>query len=328
MKLCTTAAGNTLLSADEARVKLDNVAKQLLADRQFLARIMKSYVREYKDIPLHDIETKYIDPQGIYISKIGVAKNVTNTDLIVGDNTESKSVNEGNVTYDLAFSAIYPGKEGLYIQMYMNVEIQNNYYPGYPIETRGAYYAARRLTAQLPTINQDTDYGKLKKSYSIWLCIGNVPKKHAGTVSSYKLTKKDLVGNVYINPDVYDLLEVIVIRFNDDAICKDRTLKILQTLFTHKISNVEKINKLNEYGVAMTEEIKGGIGSMCTYGEYIAETSRREGKIEGKAEERAESIVTYIDNVIVNLNVPVERACEILNVSLKDYNDSKKILGR
>lgn len=67
---------------------------------------------------------------------------------------------------------------------------------------------------------------------------------------------------------------------------------------------------------------------MCTYGEYIAETSRREGKIEGKAEERAESIVTYIDNVIVNLNVPVERACEILNVSLKDYNDSKKILGR
>lgn len=33
--------------------------------------------------------------------------------------------------------------------MYIIVEAQNAYYKGYPIEMRGVYYAARRLSSQL-----------------------------------------------------------------------------------------------------------------------------------------------------------------------------------
>ena len=52
---------------------------------------------------------------------------------------------------------------GKQIGMYLNLEAQSDYYPGYPIEPRGIYYAARRLTAQLKKIDKDTNYGALQK---------------------------------------------------------------------------------------------------------------------------------------------------------------------
>lgn len=66
--------------------------------------------------------------------------------------------------------------------------------PGYPIEPRGIYYAARRLTAQLKRIDKDTNYGSLQKVYSIWLCMGNVPVYEENTVSLYSLNKNDIIG--------------------------------------------------------------------------------------------------------------------------------------
>ena len=104
--------------------------------------------------------------------------------------TEDKSNNEGNITYDIMFRAGYPGKKDETIGLYINLEIQNSYYPGYPLEARAVYYAARRLSSELTKIDNHTNYGELQKVYSIWLCMGDdVPDKKAGTVSLYQLKK-------------------------------------------------------------------------------------------------------------------------------------------
>ena len=62
-------------------------------------------------------------------------RNLSN---IEGLNTEDKTLNEGNIYYDIVFSALYPKEEGRYIGMYINLEMQQDMYPVYEIETRAS----------------------------------------------------------------------------------------------------------------------------------------------------------------------------------------------
>ena len=50
------------------------------------------------------------------------------------------------------------------------------------------------LQAQLSTITQTTDYSKLEKCYSIWICAEDVPKKLQNTLTEYSFSKKDIIG--------------------------------------------------------------------------------------------------------------------------------------
>ena len=56
--------------------------------------------------------------------------------VISGMDTEDKSVREGTVTYDIRFRAIVPDSEEQ-IALIINVEAQNDFYPGYPLIKRG-----------------------------------------------------------------------------------------------------------------------------------------------------------------------------------------------
>ena len=157
---------NTILSTEEGKEKYDATLKELLANKQFLSRILKRFVSEFTGYPLEDIEKKYIEADSISVSKTGVERNRTNID---GISNEDKTLNEGNIYYDIIFRAYYPGKDGGYIGLYINLEMQNAYYTGYDMEARGVYYAARRLSSQLKRINKETDYRCLEKVYSILL---------------------------------------------------------------------------------------------------------------------------------------------------------------
>ena len=65
----------------------------------------------------------------------------------------------------------------------MNVEAQKKFYLKYRIVTRGIFTGARMLSEQLDREFTDSEYGKLKKVYSIWICmnaplhIGNSPDR-------------------------------------------------------------------------------------------------------------------------------------------------------
>ena len=61
------------------------------------------------------------------------------------------------------------------VKIIVNVEMQNKYHTGYDLVTRGIFYAARQISAQLDkefTVdkNDKIKYGNLKKVYSIWIC--------------------------------------------------------------------------------------------------------------------------------------------------------------
>ena len=60
--------------------------------------------------------------------------------------------------------------DGGEIGLYINIEAQNDIYPGYPLEMRAVYYCARLLCSQLKTVSRETNYEGLNKACSIWLC--------------------------------------------------------------------------------------------------------------------------------------------------------------
>jgi len=108
-----------------------------------------------------------------------------------------------------------------------------------------------------------------------------VPKKAAGTVSYYHMTKEDLVGDFEQDSDIYDKISTIMIRFDEDSDIEDPYLKSLQTIFKKETTKQEKIDAFEEQGIEIDDQLESGVSDMCNYGSYVASSSRKEGLKEG-----------------------------------------------
>lgn len=154
MKVENILANNISLTEESA--KLDASCKKLLANKIILAWIMKNCMEEYSEFDVSEIAEKYIEgsPQ---IANVAVHQDEAGTELITGMGTESNSVQEGKITYDIRFWAIHP-RSGEMIRLIINIEAQNDFYPGYPLVKRGIYYGSRMISAQYGTEFTELDY--------------------------------------------------------------------------------------------------------------------------------------------------------------------------
>ena len=124
-----------MISTAGEKAAYDRACKKLLANKVILAWIMKSCLEEYRDYKISEIASKYIEgkPQ---ISEIAVFPDEEiESQQITGLSTEDNTINEGTITYDIKFRAIVPGTEEK-ISLIINIEAQNDFYPGYPIIKR------------------------------------------------------------------------------------------------------------------------------------------------------------------------------------------------
>ena len=70
---------------------------------------------------------------------------------------------------------------------------------------------------QLGELTEETDYGKLQKTYSIWVCYDlQIPKKLKNTLSRYKITRDENPCGHY---SLCDNKVVLVALKHDYAIC-------------------------------------------------------------------------------------------------------------
>lgn len=316
----------TILATEDGKAKYDDALKSLLSNRQILSWILKSTVPEFMDCTLEDIEQKYIEPDSISVSQVFVGQNLTN---IEGTSNEDKTLNEGNVYFDIVFKAVYPGNEGSgerkLIPVFINIEAQNSYYPGYPIEKRAIYYASRKLNSQLRSINPNTDYGILQKVYSIWLCIGNVPNKDANTITLYTVQKHDILGIKETDPDNYRLINAVVVRMNDNVDPATDFLKLLQTLCSNLLGKAEKLKELNEIGLRLDHDLEGGINRMCNVSDYIWEKAATEGMAQGMAQGLEKGTADTIRRIVTSMLQRGDQPDAISEVTGCPLEDIKKI---
>lgn len=144
-----TIIAKNIRVADE-KASYDAACKRLLSEKIILAWIMKNCLEEYRDCDVDEIAGKYIEgtPQ---VGEVAAAPDESNrSSMIQGAGNEDASLTEGTVAYDIRFLAVAP-VSGELIRLIINIEAQNDFYPGYPLVKRGIYYCSRMISAQYGT---------------------------------------------------------------------------------------------------------------------------------------------------------------------------------
>lgn len=100
---------------------------------------------------------------------------------------------EGMVYYDILCYIDVPQEDEKNIRVYLNVEIQNNPYPGYSIITRGYAYISRIVSEQWESEYDDKNYDGMKKVYSLWI-MPKAPKRKDGHMNVYETNERIICG--------------------------------------------------------------------------------------------------------------------------------------
>ncbi len=171
-----TYLSTTISSVGDGDAKSNAHALKLLADKQILARIMKRLIPDFFEMTVAeiiecisavDIQTKPVEPGRSNLGPVPLQETVDNVQ------------NEGVLYYDIRFAARTRLED---IRILLNVEAQNTTdfsKLGYHISNRIVFYMCRMVSAQKNVEFFHSDYDKLKRVYSIWICFNNIISKGA-----------------------------------------------------------------------------------------------------------------------------------------------------
>ena len=304
-----------MISTAGEKAAYDNACKRLLANKIILAWIMKSCLEEYRDCEISEIASKYIEGEA-QISEAAVHTDEEAESLqIRGLNTEDSTINEGTVTYDIRFRAIVPGT-GERISLIINVEAQNDFYPGYPIVKRNLYYCCRLVSSQYGTEFTNSHYEKIKKVYSIFICM-NPPNYRKNTINQYSIQEENLIGEFDENVEYYDLLTGIIICLGDVDDKMTGILKLLEVLLSSERGTKEKKKILQEeFGIRMTQELEREVSEMCNLSDGVEQKGIAKGRTYGIVE----GIATSIRNLMESMGWSIEQAMDALQIPTEERN--------
>lgn len=275
--------GQALENADY-EIRLDEHAKELLADKYILAEIVKRLIPDFRDMPRDEIRN-YIqaDP---YISRVRVHPGETNpslekADAIRSEGQESRTPNEGLASFDVLFSLTLPDSGKASVEVYIDIEAQGTENLRYYLETRAVYYLARLLSSQYQRDFKHAEYEKLRKAYSIWIVM-DPSSRNADTISSIAFRQDAVYGNPEDNKG-YDRAQAFIVRLQPGADrSEDRLVSLLSMLFSAEISPIEKEDVLTrEYSIPVTEQLERKVYNMCNYSTYVRNKSMQQGIQQG-----------------------------------------------
>ena len=278
MNTDTTIAKNIRVADEKA--SYDAACKRLLSEKIILAWIMKNCLEEYRDCDVEEIAEKYIEgtPQ---VGEVAVAADETNrVSMIQGAGNEDTSLTEGTVTYDIRFFAIAP-VSGELIRLIINIEAQNDFYPGYPLIKRGIYYCSRMISAQYGTEFTNSHYENIKKVYSIWICM-NPPKSRENSITRYYIAEENLVGSVKERKADYDLIAAVMICLGKESDSDTDLMKLLNVLLSTETGSQDKCQILEEdFHIRMTQILESEVSLMCNLSKGVEEKGIEKGRQEG-----------------------------------------------
>lgn len=308
---------------DDKNASYDALAKKFLSRKAILARILKYSVKEFATCKLEDIEQKYIegDPT-LTINTVPLDDSI----YIKGRNAESKSPNEGLVTFDIIFDAILPTDNEI-AKFIINVEPQKttkNLY--YKLMKRTVYYAARLISSQKEKEFKNDDYDKLKKIFSIWVCM-EVQNYRADSIQEYRLTEKVLHGNFHDDIKNYDLMTIIILNLGENS-TTHKLLNLLHLIFMELKPSEEKTKILRDnYQIELSQDMKEELEKMGGLMEPLlniakkqaakqaAEQAAAETKIKVEAETEKTTLIKNIRSLMKTLNLTAQQAMDALQIS-------------
>ena len=349
-KMKTEAA--SMISCYDHKKKYDMYCKKLLSNKQILAYVMKGCIPEYADIPLEDI------PSYIEMSSINTAdcEYIDDHQVEVTD----EAIPGAQIKYDIQFEATIPMKHkkagrntpaDKKVRMIINLESQAKDDPGYPLIKRALYYCSRLMARQKHPKDgfQHSDYDRIKKVCSIWICIGHNNQKN-DVINTYKIQETCETKIWHAAKEDYDLLTAVMVYPKKEGVRKaqdipnaveqedenkQRLLELLKILFIKNLVIEDKKEQLQKtYGILMEKEIDQEVMTMCNFSDFIEQRGiekgleqgmekglkkgllqgKAEGKKEGKAEGKVEATLLHVKKLMQRINVSAVDAMNMLDV--------------
>jgi predicted transposase/invertase (TIGR01784 family) len=275
------------ISTSGERAKYDECAKKLVAYKAIIAWMLHSCTKEFAGYSVYYIMEHCLDGEPEISQKAVHQDHLDKDERLDGDhrieelNSESNSMKEQTIYYDVRFQATAPGS-GKPVQLILNLEVQLKDTPGYPLVKRGFYYCARMISEQYGTVFVDEHYEQLRKVYSIWIC-PDPAKKRANGIFKYTTEENEIYGRSGVKVENYDLMEVIILNLGDaDKKSDVEILNLLNTLFSTTLSSDEKKKILSDdFHIAMTKELESEVDDMCNVSTGIAEAFLQKGLQQG-----------------------------------------------
>ena len=295
----------------------DAEMKRLLTDKYILAHLLIACTEEFAGCALLDVVNESFDGDPVY-GEIGLDEDTTNPSLVAQSlGQEHATSTEGRITYDTRFLVRVP-KSKTPIELIVNVEGQRNASLPYPISRRGWFYCARMISAQKGSVFKHSEYEKIKKVYSIWICI-DPPKKARGTIQKYAIHKEDFVGHLPVEKSDYDVASVIIINVGESYNANyNGILKMLSLIFRTEVKIKESHEILvNEFGFPKRHFEQEG--AMKSWAMDIEIAAKKEG-IEIGIEKGIEKGMLDMTQRIMKKGKTLDEAMEILELTENEKN--------
>lgn len=295
----------------------DAAMKKLLSNKEILVPLLQMTIPEYEGCTQEEI-LSCLDIDSI--TGEDFVSDIPDDLRLHKEESELSSMTEKLIRFDIRFRARNPklSTEKMKVSLHIDLEAQKSYRPQnpfYPVIKRAIYYVARDLSSQLGSVTGTTDYSRLEKCYSIWICTEDVPKALQNTMTEYALRKNDILGKTAEPEKDYDLMTVILIRQGETQDMQEGIFDYLGSLMRGDIKRAEKYTKIQ-----WSETMKGDVKTMTGFGEAIyqrgircgEEIGLRHGELIGKSK--------LIQKALQNGKTK-EQIAEFLEIPLEEVRD-------
>ncbi len=271
------------------------------------AQVINAQAINAQAMNTQSMKVQAMNEQAMNAHAMSIQAMNTQVTKVQGMGNEDISQNEGTVYYDVRFNAIAPStEEHGNIRLIINAEAQNRFKPKYPLTKRAVYYGSRLISAQHGTVFTKSDYQKLRKVYSIWICV-NPAKKFRNTITRYSLKPETIIGNAVEAPENYDLINIVMVCLGKMEEWNDNNLiKFLGVLFQNELSAREKKDILErDFNIPMTETFESEVDDMCNLSQGVAEKAMQQGRTHILIELVNDGVLT-IEKAAEKARMPVE----------------------
>lgn len=294
-------------SPEQPDIKPETVVTQAAEAQAMKVQVMNTQEENAQAINAQAMNTQSMKVQAMNAHAMSIQAMNTQVTKVQGMGNEDISQNEGTVYYDVRFNAIVPStEEHGNIKLIINAEAQNRFKPKYPLTKRAVYYGSRLISAQNGTVFTKSDYQKLRKVYSIWICV-NPAKKFRNTITRYSLKPETIIGNAVEAPENYDLINIVMVCLGKMEEWNDNNLiKFLGVLFQNELSAREKKDILErDFNIPMTETFESEVDDMCNLSQGVAEKAMQQGRTHILIELVNDGVLT-IEKAAEKARMPVE----------------------
>ena len=286
------------------------------------AQVINAQAINAQAMNTQSMKVQAMNEQAMNAHAMSIQAMNTQVTKVQGMGNEDISQNEGTVYYDVRFNAIapYTGEYGN-IRLIINAEAQNRFKPKYPLTKRAVYYGSRLISAQNGTVFTKSDYQKLRKVYSIWICV-NPAKRFRNTITRYSLKPETIIGNAVEAPENYDLINIVMVCLGKMEEWNDNNLiKFLGVLFQNELSAREKKDILErDFNIPMTETFESEVDDMCNLSQGVAEEAMQKGIEKGIEQGRIHALIELVNDGVLT----IEKAAEKAGMSVEEFRNVMK----